>query len=184
MELQDVLQMNSSRKEIIINEITYWKQHQMLPEHYCDFLLALYTEGETQASIKSHDKHLIKNSLVIFLSLAALSLSVFVIYFTEFNFVLQTMILTSFVVLLLLFGIYYSKKKYWYTFFYIGAAIQLLLLSVFLNDKLFHNGAVSLSIMIIINCLIWILTGWKLKQYYFIFSGIIGIIVLVFYISV
>lgn len=176
--------MNSSRKEIIINEITYWKQHHMLPEHYCDFLLALYTEGETEASEKSYDKHLVKNSLIIFLALAALGLSVFVIYFTEFNFVLQTMILTSFVVLLLLFGIYYSKKKYWYTFFYIGTAIELLLLSVFLNDKLFHNGAESLCIMIIINCLLWILTGWKLKLYYFILSGIIGIIVLIIYISV
>lgn len=176
--------MNSSRKEIIISEITYWKQHHMLPEHYCDFLLALYTEGEISANKKGRDKNVWKNSLIIFLILTALGLSVFVIYFTEFNFVLQTMILTSFVVLLLLFGIYYTKKEYWYTFFYIGTAIQLLLLSVFLNDKLFHNGAGTLCAMIIVNCILWILTGWKLKLYYFIFSGIIGIIVLVIYISV
>ncbi|KQL53518.1 hypothetical protein AN964_08425 [Heyndrickxia shackletonii] len=176
--------MNSSRKEIIINEITYWKQHQMLPEHYCDFLLALYTEGETSSAKKSRDKAFWKNSFIIFLILATLGLSVFVIYFTEFNFVLQTMILTSFVVLLLLFGIYYSKKKYWYTFFYIGASLHLLFLSVLLNDKLFHNGALSLSIIIIVNCLLWIFTGWKLKLYYFIISGIIGISVLLIYILV
>ena len=37
--------MNESRKQIIINEIIYWKKNRMLPEHYCDFLLALYTKG-------------------------------------------------------------------------------------------------------------------------------------------
>ena len=37
--------MNESRKQIIINEIGYWKKNQILPEQYCDFLLALYTKA-------------------------------------------------------------------------------------------------------------------------------------------
>ncbi len=37
--------MDETRKQIIINEIEYWKEHHLLPEQYCDFLLALYTEG-------------------------------------------------------------------------------------------------------------------------------------------
>ncbi|ENH97495.1 hypothetical protein J416_05773 [Gracilibacillus halophilus YIM-C55.5] len=45
--------MDEERKELIIEEIKYWKSHQLLPAQYCDFLLALYTEGnQTQKSKK------------------------------------------------------------------------------------------------------------------------------------
>lgn len=37
--------MTNPRKKIILNEILFWKQNKLLPEHYCDFLAALYTEG-------------------------------------------------------------------------------------------------------------------------------------------
>jgi|SRR5690625_1638423 len=39
--------MDKNRKKIIINEIRYWKDHNLLPEKYSNFLLALYTEGDT-----------------------------------------------------------------------------------------------------------------------------------------
>lgn len=39
--------MTNPRKKIILNEILFWKQNKLLPEHYCDFLAALYTEGLT-----------------------------------------------------------------------------------------------------------------------------------------
>lgn len=38
--------MDNPKKQIIINEILFWKQNKLLPEHYCDFLMTLYTEGE------------------------------------------------------------------------------------------------------------------------------------------
>ena len=37
--------MDENRKQIIIKEIGYWKNNKLLPEQYCNFLLALYTEG-------------------------------------------------------------------------------------------------------------------------------------------
>ncbi|MEM5592255.1 hypothetical protein AAHH67_11950 [Niallia circulans] len=37
--------MQDQRKTIIVKEIAYWKENKMLPEHYCDYLLTLYTEG-------------------------------------------------------------------------------------------------------------------------------------------
>lgn len=39
--------MNPQRKRIIISEIHYWKKNRLLPEHYCDFLITLYAQGET-----------------------------------------------------------------------------------------------------------------------------------------
>ncbi|GAB2573182.1 hypothetical protein [Gracilibacillus alcaliphilus] len=38
--------MKQDRKQIIISEIQHWKENQVLPEQYCDFLLALYSQGE------------------------------------------------------------------------------------------------------------------------------------------
>ncbi|PKC51915.1 hypothetical protein RhiirA1_482678 [Rhizophagus irregularis] len=40
--------MPNTRKQIILNEILFWKQNKLLPEHYCDFLMTLYTEGEVE----------------------------------------------------------------------------------------------------------------------------------------
>ncbi|MBO8164090.1 MAG: hypothetical protein H0Z34_10280 [Brevibacillus sp.] len=38
--------MDEQRRKIIVNEINNWRKNQLLPEHYCIFLLNLYTEGE------------------------------------------------------------------------------------------------------------------------------------------
>ena len=40
--------MNPQRKRMIISEIKYWKQNKLLPEHYCDFLITLYAQGEDE----------------------------------------------------------------------------------------------------------------------------------------
>ncbi|MGD8189045.1 hypothetical protein ACQCN2_03485 [Brevibacillus ginsengisoli] len=38
--------MSDQKKKIIIAEIENWRKNHLLPEHYCIFLLNLYTEGE------------------------------------------------------------------------------------------------------------------------------------------
>lgn len=43
--------IDSHRKQIILSEIDFWKQNNMLPEHYCDYLFTLYTEGEEVQSV-------------------------------------------------------------------------------------------------------------------------------------
>ena len=45
--------MNAQRKKIIMTEIDYWKQHKLLPEQYCDFLITLYTEGNREQEISA-----------------------------------------------------------------------------------------------------------------------------------
>lgn len=39
-----------STKKVILNEIAFWKQNKLLPEHYCDFLTALYAQGEGEGT--------------------------------------------------------------------------------------------------------------------------------------
>ena len=31
--------MSNQRKQIILNEITFWKKNKLLPERYCNFLM-------------------------------------------------------------------------------------------------------------------------------------------------
>ncbi|UFJ43139.1 hypothetical protein LOK74_11995 [Brevibacillus humidisoli] len=38
--------MDAQRRKTIVDEINHWRKNQLLPEHYCIFLLNLYTEGE------------------------------------------------------------------------------------------------------------------------------------------
>jgi hypothetical protein len=42
--------LDDHRKKIIISEIENWRKNHLLPEHYCIFLLNLYTAGEHQLS--------------------------------------------------------------------------------------------------------------------------------------
>lgn len=42
--------MDEMRKKIIIQEINSWKESRMLPEQYCNYLLALYGQGEIPPS--------------------------------------------------------------------------------------------------------------------------------------
>lgn len=178
--------LNSSRKEVIIKEILYWKEHKMLPDHYCDYLLALYSEGELENTKGNRKSKVSMNKFSLFLVLISLFLvvSLFVIYFTELAFVLQTMILTSFVVFLLILGIYYFKKEFWYYIFFIGAAFLFLLLSVHIVEQLFSNNSKAIYTTLFFNCVAWLITGWRLKLLFFIISGGIGILLLIAYIVI
>jgi hypothetical protein len=104
---------NHGRQALILKEIKFWKQNKMLPDHYCDYLMALYSNGEENLSNPPLKKSKMKMMyLNILFSAVIMSISLFVIYFTELSVVLQTAILTGFVVLLYGMGIYYSNKKF------------------------------------------------------------------------
>ncbi|WP_424766215.1 hypothetical protein [Paenibacillus sp. sgz302251] len=40
--------MNQERRQIIVKEIDYWRRSKLLPDQYCDFLLNLYADQDTQ----------------------------------------------------------------------------------------------------------------------------------------
>ncbi|EAZ85106.1 hypothetical protein BB14905_22588 [Bacillus sp. B14905] len=81
--------MTNPRKKIILNEILFWKQNKLLPEHYCDFLAALYTEGadieelepvqDPKQAILPSEK---RKMLLLVASLCIAIIAVLAIYFT------------------------------------------------------------------------------------------------------
>ncbi|OMP67652.1 hypothetical protein [Domibacillus epiphyticus] len=173
--------MKKEKKEIIINEILVWKDNHMLPPHYCDYLLALYTQGEeyTESGRRARTRRVHLTAALIAAML--LPIAVFVLYFTELSFILQTVILTSFVGLLLLLAMYFSRKKILAPLLFLGAAVLLLLLSLELNTHFFEGNAISLYGILFFNCLLWFYTGMKLRLLYFSISAVFGFIVILFF---
>lgn len=174
--------VKNSRKDLIVNEIQIWKQANMLPEHYCDYLLALYTEGDGMEH--SDQKNAKKKTMLkdCFFSICAILISLFVIYFTELSIVLQTTILASFVGLLVVIGIYYTKKQFSPLLLYMAAACILLLTSINLTEELFGGGSLEMYITLFLNCFLWIGAGLKWKLGYFSLSGLAGGILLIIFI--
>jgi hypothetical protein len=164
-----------SRQAVIINEIKFWKQNKMLPDQYCDYLLALYTNGEENLSKPSTKKgKIMDNNIPILLSAVVMLISLFVIYFTELSVVLQTAILTGFVVLLFGVGIYYSNKKVSTAPILIASAFIILLISIGITEKIFDGSPIKTYAALFLNCLFWIVLGWKRRLIYFTLSGAIG----------
>ncbi|MCA1063430.1 hypothetical protein QTG56_12650 [Rossellomorea sp. AcN35-11] len=173
----------ASRKEVIVNEIQLWKQTNMLPEHYCDYLLALYTGGEGMDPYVREDN---KRTFILtdfLLSIGAIAISLFVIYFTELSIVLQTTILASFVVLLVGLGIYYTRKQKSPLLIYLASAFIFLLVSIEATDVFMNGRSTPMYITLFSNCLLWVGAGLKWKSAYFTFSGVAGTVLLLVFIS-
>lgn len=177
------------RKETIVKEITYWKQNKLLPTRYCDFLLALYTEGEDKSSLiislndKSRHNEKIVTFIFFFMNLLLLPLSFLVIYFTEMGIIMQTGLLSIFV------GIAYTSYRYRFTNdILIRRMINFHVLLLFLiltihviNHLTFSNTIVYLAIMA--HCLVWMIAGVFKKVVYLQVFGFLGLAVLVILIT-
>ncbi|WP_338470278.1 hypothetical protein R4Z10_15940 [Niallia sp. XMNu-256] len=165
--------MQENRKQLIINEIFYWKKSRLLPEHYCDFLLALYTKGEGLYQQMEKVKPQKFNGSLFLL----IPIGVFLFYFTELSLILQ-IVFSLFSVII---GIYVTfilaKKDLLYQIPLILTA--LLILFVSLQLTLTHTSSfIVLYSVIGTNGLLWLITGLKYKQLYFTISGIAGLILL------
>jgi hypothetical protein len=168
--------MNESRKQIIINEIIYWKKSRLLPEQYCDFLLALYTKGNGLQD-QSEKSHLRKNFLFIFI---VIPIGLFLLYFTELSLTLQMVFGLILMLMGILLIVYSAKRGMLFQIPLIITAFLLLFVSVEITLIHYTNHSFMLYLVLVSNCLIWLFTGVKLKQIYFSISGTAGLILLIF----
>ncbi|PKG21798.1 hypothetical protein [Niallia nealsonii] len=171
--------MNENRKNIIVKEIMYWKESRMLPEHYCNYLLTLYTEGNQPAE---ETELMRKSRLSLFLGSLCLSfipITVFLFYFTELSFILQMGI--SLIFLTFCIGsIYFLTYKNLGVDIVISAtALIFLLASVHIVIKLFPENLMMLNSMLMFHCLIWFIAGRKLQLLYLTISSCVGFILLI-----
>ncbi|MEW8970184.1 MAG: hypothetical protein AB2411_06135 [Mesobacillus sp.] len=150
----------------------------MLPEHYCDFLLNLYTEGSTEGDIPQEKRSKGIKGLISFILIGLLSLSVFLFYFTELSLFLQTALIIFFGVTTLTVVLYMLKKTFFDLIPILAAALLLLITSVQAAEIIFPEQPILLYIVAGLNCILWIAAGTKWNMVSFKLSGIIGLIVL------
>lgn len=176
--------MNQDRKQIIVQELKYWKENKLLPSEYCDFLLALYTGGEgieeTPIS-KTFSWRIVFLMLDVTLILFLLPLSFLVIYFTQLSLPMQTGLIFIFLCIALAHVFAFNRKNSIYVHLTLIVFLLIILLfSIFLVNTLTEsNGFVMATV--IINCIGWLVLGFKKRLNYLMASSFIGIILLVGY---
>jgi hypothetical protein len=174
--------MNENRKDIILTEIEYWKKNRLLPEKYCGFLLALYSEGDHHVEVdKNHS--LLKNLLKTIFPILFLLLNVVVLlanYFTEMFIDLQITINFIFLFITVGFSRYYCQKSFfYYRIFMIFAFLLFFIGSIEVVDYFFSGNRILLAGLMIVHCLIWFLSGEKLRLNYLKVAGIAGLLIIV-----
>lgn len=180
--------MSNQRKQIIVNEILFWKKNKMLPDHYCDFLMTLYTEGNNEQedesgnpgqSIKAKEKRKEVGSIIVFPLVAIILLTI--LYSVDT--VWLAAIPASLMAIACFIGAFYFAKKYQLLapVLQLCAALLLLGLTVKLCLTYFAGNHLVLYSALVLNCLIWFLSGLKLKLTYFTISGALGILAIIIY---
>ncbi|MCM3394095.1 hypothetical protein MKY20_09855 [Cytobacillus sp. FSL W8-0315] len=173
-----MLWLDENRKKVIVNELLYWKKSRMLPDRYCDYLLALYTEGSQPKEIKKH-KSVMGLYLANLIFLLLIPISALLIYFTELSIILQTAILFLFIFTCIFFVFYFFRKAKLMHIPIISAALNLLMGSVALVSEVYRENQKALYAALVINCVLWLFAGLKLKFQYLWISGALGCFLIV-----
>ncbi|PSL45009.1 hypothetical protein B0H94_10713 [Salsuginibacillus halophilus] len=173
---------DQDRKDIIIQEIQYWKKHQLLPAAYCDFLLMLYTEGETSEETASSRSFFIERLKQIWAAtfvLSAFFLLLVMFYFTEISFLLQ--MLTAFLFITGTLYLSYRMKArvdlLRHIFIFAGA-LMLFLTTTQMADVYGGDGSLPVILTVFMNCAGWLAAGvyWRLK--YLTIAGAAGVVLM------
>ncbi len=180
--------MANQRKQIIINEIAFWKQNKLLPEHYCDFLMTLYTEGEShnketagdaKQSVKAQEKRKGRRILIV---IPCLALFLFALLFTTKAIWIVSIPALLLAIASIVGAFYYAKKKQLLApILYISGALILFGLSVKLSLAYFPENNTALYSVLIGNCVFWLLSGIYMKLIYFTVSGTLGVLAIIIY---
>jgi hypothetical protein len=170
--------MDKVRKDTIINEIIFWKENNILPATYCDYLLAFYTEGDLdEIPIKKQRNNRLLIILVLAIGLPIIS--ILVTYFTELSFDLQMLIEGILLIIscLLVYVVFKIDKMYIHLPLII-TAVLFFIFSVRFVEGIFGQSNIFLSSVIVGNCLLWAVIGYYFRVKYFFISSIAGIFIL------
>ncbi|WP_155767515.1 hypothetical protein [Sporosarcina ureilytica] len=178
--------MNEHRKKIILSEIKYWKQNNLLPGRYCDFLTTLYAQGDEQhkeegnitSSILHKEKKKQKLSVLFILFIGILLAMVMLFIDNKFALLFGAI---GIIILLSFATFKSSKQSIILPTIYIVIALLLLLMSLKLWSVFFSQQPIILISLLIFNCVIWLFAGRLLKLLYFTLSGAIGLICIIAY---
>lgn len=177
--------MSNPKKQIILNEITFWKQNKMLPEHYCDFLMSLYSEGNHQEEIAGKSKKAIINvekqrnrTISMFFPISAMVI-LLLLFTIQVEWVVMA-VAAVFATGCLIGAIYFAKRNHLMAvMLQLATALAILGVTLKVSTMYFAGNNEVLFIILIVNCVFWLLSGIMLKIIYFTISGSLGLIAII-----
>lgn len=180
--------MSNQRKQIILNEIAFWKQSKMLPEHYCDFLTTLYAEGEQQneqlignarEAVKAKERR--KGRVWIFI------VPMIAVILVMLTFIIDSVLLVGipavvFAIVLIVLGIRILKKNELLgPILQLSAALIIFGVSLRVCLTFFEGNHIALYATLISNCVLWLVAGIGLRLMYFTIAGGLGLLAIILY---
>ncbi len=178
--------MTNPRKQIIVNEITFWKKNKMLPEHYCDFLMTLYTEGnevqiagDAKQAVKAQEK---RKGRWLYIAVPLIAIILFATLFLADSFWIATVPAVIIGLIITVAAFMTAKKTGLLTpLLYVSGALVIFGASVRLCVTYMPGNNAAIYAVLILNSLFWFLSGLKMKLTYLTISGALGILVIVIY---
>ncbi len=177
--------MAEDRIPIIIKEIQYWKDSKLLPDVQCDFLLALYTQGDGVTIDKYVlNKKRLDLSIVLqtLLSIILFILSFVVIYMIKMSFGLQIGIILSFLAISLWDYISLKRKQSTYSSIAIATFLIMMLMFTVFISKTLNLSQLVLQIIILMNFVGWFIFGKYTGLKYLKITSILGLLFMIIYI--
>lgn len=168
------------KKKVIVQEILYWRSSKLLPEHYCQFLLNLYQEGEGDEDLltsKVRKKESHKKILLSFIStLVILGLIYTVNYFLGLSLFSQGIMFLVISLLLYIISFWLQYKKSDYTHATLGLSSLLLLLATLWMGKGIELDSLLFLLSLIGVLIIWFISGYYFQVKYLVMISIISIL--------
>ncbi|MEK4129201.1 hypothetical protein NYE67_05935 [Solibacillus sp. FSL W8-0474] len=178
--------MSNQKKQIIMNEISFWKQNKLLPGQYCDFLMTLYSEGNhSDDEITGQAKKAIHNvekrkkfNLAVFFPISAFVI-LLLLFTIQFEWVVIA-VAAVFAVSCLIGALYFAKRNHLLAvMLQLATALATLGVTLKVSTTYFAGNNEMLYIFLIINCVFWLISGIMMKIIYFTISGILGLLVII-----
>ncbi|WP_100010629.1 hypothetical protein [Lentibacillus sediminis] len=176
--------MADDRKAIIIKEINYWKEHNLLPRMYCDFLLALYTQGEElneEAKTGNTNKRILLYVFPLILQILMVPFAFVVIYFTEFAAVLQMALLLFFSAYSLWMAVYLKESSGFFQHMALSLCLLLIMLTAVFAASLISTSVWLTLSIILVNFLLWMVISYKKNVKYLRILAGLGIVFTIIY---
>ncbi|WP_273129870.1 hypothetical protein [Bacillus weihaiensis] len=176
--------MDSEKKKIIVSEINYWKNNKLLPDTYCDFLLALYTEGNQDELLatkpNAENRFTFLYGILYGFMILSLFCTVLFTYFTEKPTLMQIAIAVTLLTGSILVIAYFTRKGRFFQVPLSLTFVQILFISLAIGEVAFAGSHVVIGLIVLVNCLLWLVVGWKFNYMYLTVSGVIGMIFYIF----
>lgn len=179
------MQNDKERLGIIVDEINYWKEHNLLPAVYCDYLLALYTKGEGAStdSIKTQKhKSILLYSMSIMLLTILIPLTFLVIYFLKFPSLVKIFILFLCIAFTLIMYRFLKKQNYYFHHLALIVLLMLILLTTVFIGTIFTEHQLLMKLIVLLNFVSWSILGRKLQAKYLVVASFIATVFMFIYI--